>query len=87
MDYINTLTGIEDKISRERRDGNTIRVVDNAIQLLFKHRAIIVEDHTKHHSANKMVFFMVLRRLEEEHHLYSNVNLKVNNNRLTIELI
>lgn len=84
---INTLTGIEDKLTNIRRDGNTTRVIDNAIQLLFKHRAILVEDHTKHHSSNKMVFFMILKRLETEHHLYSNVNLKVDNDKLTIELL
>lgn len=41
--YYNALEGFEAKPGR--RQGNTTRMIDRAIQLLFEHGAIIVVDH------------------------------------------
>ena len=40
-----SLYGIEDKLTSTRKDGNSTRIIDNAIQLLFKGYTVIVLDH------------------------------------------
>lgn len=73
MKAINTLSGMEDKITTIRRDGNTTRVIDNAIQLLFKHGSIAITDHTLNYVSNRELFFKILKRMESEH-----PNIKLN---------
>lgn len=69
-----TLTGMDGKITNIRRDGNTTRVIDNAIQLLFKHGSISVQDHHLNYTAGRELFFKILRRLENEHpSVYKNL--------------
>lgn len=67
MKTVNTLTDIADKITEIRRDGNTTRVIDNAIQLLFKHGSISVTDHHLNYTAGRDLFFKILRRMKSEH--------------------
>ena len=50
-----------------RRVGNTTRIIDNAIQLLFEDGDIEVRDHYNSHDSNNQLLSMILRRLELEH--------------------
>ncbi len=82
MTAISTLTDIEGKLTTIRRDGNTTRVIDNAIQLLFKHGSISVQDHHLNDTAGKDIFLKILRRMKSEH---PNVKLKTNMSIISID--
>ncbi len=88
-----TLEGMDGKIIYERRMGNTIRQVDNAIQILYSGKICVVRDHWEdgtHERANLHLFEMILRRLECEHHLSKLVKdkkIRIDKYRLEIELL
>jgi len=70
VDWLSSLAGMEGKISRFRRDGNTTRIVDNAIQILFSGKGCVARDHHmlgEHRSANEYLFGKILDRLCSEH--------------------
>lgn len=59
-----------DFINQDRRIGNTTRIVDKAIQMLFYGEEVIVEDHYqngKHRQANEMLMKRIMMRLHNEH--------------------
>jgi hypothetical protein len=65
-----TLEGMEGKLTDIRRDGNTTRIVDNAIQILFSGKVCVVMDHHnvgRHSQMNEYLLKCILRRLEIEH--------------------
>jgi len=64
------LDGIESYLTQTRRDGNTTRCTDNAVQLLFKGYEVIIEDHLGYElpiTRNKHLLERVLKRLHHEH--------------------
>lgn len=71
------------KLTPDRRSGNTTRIVDNAIQLLFGHGWIKVEDHYTSRNADRLLMDRILGRLYHEH---PGVGVEVNLNNLTIKL-
>lgn len=67
---VSTLEGMEDKLLSGRRHGNTTRLIDNAIQIIFSGNICVVEDHHdmgSHKVANKHLFDKILKRLNSEH--------------------
>jgi len=74
--YYNALEGHIPDSGRTRRCGETTRLIDKAIQLLFEHGAIVVEDHwfgvdgrdwEVHKIASEDMFRRIQRRLRIEH--------------------
>ena len=64
------LDGIKSSLTQTRRDGNTTRCTDNAIQLLFKGYEVIIEDHLGDEviiTRNKHLLERILKRLHYEH--------------------
>ena len=58
------------EVKYERRAGNTTRIVDTAVQLLFDGLLIQAEDHWQrgdHWEANKNLFGRIIRRMQREH--------------------
>jgi hypothetical protein len=54
----------------KRRCGNTTRIIDNAIQLLFQGYKVKITDHTgNYHYGSMYVFEKVIKRLGLEHHI------------------
>lgn len=53
-------------ITNKRRDGNTTRLVDNAIQILFSGKICICLDHHNNENAHKNLFDRVIYRLTRE---------------------
>ncbi len=75
-----SLYGIEDKLTSIRKDGNTTRIIDNAIQLLFKGYTVIVLDHYMNgedYRANELLFWKIIRRIKNEHFIGINEYLEV----------
>lgn len=69
-------------IKKERRCGNTTRLADNAIKILFEDSAVRIQDHFNLTSSNHRLFDIIHKRLVNEHHF---VDLQtVNKNRLVI---
>ena len=57
-------------LTNRRRDGNTTRLIDNAIRILFEGKICICLDHHEmgnNKMKNKRLFESVLRRLNSEH--------------------
>lgn len=69
-----------------RRDGNTTRQIDFAIQKLFEGYRVRVIDHYGTRQANENLFDKILWRLNTEHEYYTQAMLEVNINKLEIEL-
>ena len=88
---VTTIEGMLDKITYKRRDGNTTRLVDNAIQILFNGDICVVLDHHemgRNRTANKYLFDAILRRLEIEHRwFFEQKRVKVDLLRLEIRLV
>jgi hypothetical protein len=88
---VTTLEGMLDKITYKRRDGNTTRLVDNAIQILFNGDICVVLDHHemgRNSKANKHLFDAILKRLEVEHRwFFEQKRVKIDKNRLEIRLV
>lgn len=75
-------------ITYNRRDGNTIRLVDNAIQILFSQKVCVVLDHHKmgrDRNMNLHLAKQILRRLYSEHNIEGEM-LIFDKNKITIEL-
>lgn len=85
---VSSIYGIEHKITPKRMDGNTTRVIDNAIQILFNGDICVMQDHDKSGNNRKMneyVFDRVLMRLQIEHkHIFDSGLVRYNKNRLEI---
>jgi len=88
---VTTLEGMLDKITYKRRDGNTTRLIDNAIQILFNGDICVVLDHHemgRSPIANKYLFDSILRRLEVEHRwIFEQKKIKIDKNNFEISLI
>ena len=83
----NTLENVE--LTNERQSGNSTRQINLAIDLLFKGYIVEVKDHFQNGTnkkLNKFLFKLILRRLEIEHS-YMIKRIKINKNKLTLELI
>ncbi len=69
------------KILPYRRIGNTTRIIDNAIQLLFQGHTVRVEDHFQDRHAQKRVYDAICKRLNSEHPgvnaVYNNINMSI----------
>ncbi len=77
----------EEGYSFGRRTGNSTRIADHAIQLLFKGFKIHVKDswqNGRHMDANYFLFIKIAERLEREH---QGVKFKADKAHLTIELL
>ena len=87
-------TTLEDvELTRERRNGNSTRQVDKAIQYLYEGYKILVLDHWENGSnnkCNKLLFKGILDRLAAEHHLNELIRSKrieIYKKKLTIEFV
>lgn len=91
MEKENTLQNMVGKITSRRRDGNTTRLVDNAIQILFSGKICVVLDHHEHGTnrlANKHLFTQILRRLEIEHRwVFENKRIKIDKDKFEINFV
>jgi hypothetical protein len=70
METVSTLDGFTP--TGKRRDGNTTRLADKAIQLFFEGKHVLIRDHhliltMSILRANEHLLNMVLRRLKIEH--------------------
>jgi len=77
-EIVNSLDGVF--IQTGRRVGNTTRIADNAIKLLFSGKKVIVHDHA--HKArlahpNNYLMDMIRSRLKFEHNIDRNNFLEV----------
>ena len=63
--------------------GQTTRLVDEAIQVLFRDGKVEVRDHYDHPEAHKNLVRAIERRLKTEH----RVNFHANTKTLTVQLI
>jgi hypothetical protein len=88
---VTTLEGMINQITYQRRDGNTTRLVDNAIQILFSGDICVVLDHHemgRNHKANKHLFDQILRRLEVEHRwVLEQKRVMIDKKRLEIRIV
>lgn len=70
--------------SYSRRSGNTTRLIDAAIQILFDGNACVVRDHYKaglDRDANMMLFRKITERLRREHAIsfeFGNLGVDLN---------
>ena len=91
MEKENTLEKMQDKITYRRRDGNTTRLIDNAIQILFSGKICVVLDHHewgKSRMANKHLFDQILRRLEIEHRwMLESKRVKIDKNKFEFSFV
>ena len=86
--YETTLENAKE-ITGRRRDGNTVRLIDNAIQILFRGKVCVCLDHHemgRNKNANKDLFKQVLYRLEREFNI-DGKRVRVDRNKLEIELL
>ncbi len=82
-------------LTNKRKDGNTTRQVDYAIQLLFSGKTCLVTDHCSTyglpdstvHRQSKELCWRILRRLKTEHNLTVGKDIDFDNHKLTISLI
>lgn len=76
-EYESTLTNMVGFITGSRRDGNSIRLVDNAIQILYNGKVCLVRDHHgmgSYNQSNRYLMDKILRRLSSEHNLETLIN-------------
>jgi hypothetical protein len=67
---ISTLEGVENFITTKRCDGNTTRLVDRAIQIIFSGNICVVKDHWmngEHDESNRFLYDRIMDRLENEY--------------------
>lgn len=76
-----TLRGVI--IVSDRRAGNTTRIVDNAIQLLFEGECIRCEDHHNTRKSHCDLFVLVERRMNLEH---PRVKLQMDSQKLLMKI-
>jgi hypothetical protein len=90
---VSTLEGMADRLTDRRRDGNTTRLIDNAIQILFRGDICVVRDHCddgNNDHANLDLFERILKRLESEHGLaitLKTYKIEADKNALEIKLV
>ena len=90
---VSTLDGAEKLIVSGRQEGNTTRLIDYAIDIIFSGHICKVQDHHEngqHIRANQNLFDRIVKRLEHEHHHGSEKffdTYKCDRNKLTIEKI
>lgn len=88
---VTTLEGTFHKITTKRRDGNTTRLVDNAIQILFSGSICVVLDHHeigRSYNANRHLFECILKRLRTEHRwLFEQNKIKFDKDKLEIMIV
>lgn len=94
-DYVNPCNGvISDFRFLLRRDGNTTRIVDNAIQLLFRGERVVMCDHHEggiNRGANDHLTEIVAKRLSIEHGIAVNsqpvrLMVEIENNSIFLKL-
>ena len=79
--------------TNKRADGNSTRIINNAIELLFQGYCVKVEDHFENGTslkANRVIFVKLLDRLFYEHNLLrmiENKKIRIDHSKLEIELI
>ena len=61
---VSSLDGV--KYSSKRRDGNTTRIIDNAIQIIFNGDICVCEDNADYKGANRNLFKRILKRIYNE---------------------
>ena len=66
-----------------RMIGNTTRLVDYYIQLLFTKKEITVRDHHDNNAAHLELFNRIINRMESEH---GRLKLEIHKSNLTIKL-
>jgi hypothetical protein len=76
---ITTLEGlIKGSITENRRSGNTTRLIDNAIQIIFSGNICVVKGHSNSDHVgnyeNRELFNLIIKRLTSEHqyHIINN---------------
>lgn len=88
---ISRLKDIDDKITLKRRDGNTTRIIDNAIQVLFSKNSCIVADHYENGGdweTNEYLLKKILKRLSFEHyHIMKHVQVDKTRYPITITIL
>lgn len=86
IEGVNPLTSDSLVVIPERRVGNTTRVVNEIIEILFfNNQAVQIKDHYedgKHKEANKRVWHAVLRRLQTEHKINIKKAFTINDGRV-----
>lgn len=85
--YVSSLCNV--KIIKERRRGNTTRIVNNAIELLFNKHTVNVEDHTNNDKlyCKKQVLNLIKERLYRDFTLTEdNLNEAVKDGNILIAL-
>lgn len=73
-----------------RATGNTTRLVDNAIQIIFSGKICAVKDHHRDSNCDRDLFRKILRRLRVEHDLdfwEKRKKIRVDSGDLEIELL
>lgn len=86
--YETTLENAKE-ITGKRRDGNTVRLIDNAIQILFRGKVCVCLDYHEMGSnrrVNQDLFKQILYRLEREFNLDIK-RVRIDRNKLEIELL
>jgi hypothetical protein len=88
---VSTLEGCDNIINWERRSGNTTRLVDNAIQIIFEGYNCVVRDHHEmgeNRIANKRLFDIIIKRIHSEHSWLFRENLiKIDQQNLCIKRV
>lgn len=84
---VNCLDGV--LIKPGRRVGNTTRITDNAIQLLFSGNIVVVNDHYGNRQADEYLAKEILRRLSQSHDLHGKENVRIDLTKtiITIDLL
>ena len=72
MENKSTLSNFDWSNQYRRRSGNTTRLVDAGIQIVFDGYICVCEDHYiagNNRQANKRLFDLIIRRLKTEHNI------------------
>ena len=80
---VSTLEGV--KLTHKRRDGNTTRIIDNAIQIIFNENICVCKDHYDHIQSHRIVFNRIINRLKNEK-MIDMVLLDINEKDLEISI-
>ena len=71
-----------------RRNGNTTRIIDKAIQVLFKTGSVKLTDHHPTRQATVSAFRTLLWRLDKEHNVSEkNINIIQQRDYIYVELL
>ncbi len=87
-EVISTLEGMGSLLTMNRRDGNTTRLIDYAIQIIFNGNICEVKDHYENGentASNRRLFDSIAKRIKLEHPYHYNYNkIHFDKNRLLI---